>query len=42
MTEGPLRALNSVQLENPVKFELHDPIARSILTEGEAHVMFRL
>ncbi|KAJ5808997.1 hypothetical protein N7474_010266 [Penicillium riverlandense] len=42
MTDGPLKALNSVQSEDPVDFELHDPIARTILTEGEAHVMFRL
>ncbi|KAL3467845.1 hypothetical protein BJX64DRAFT_273822 [Aspergillus heterothallicus] len=41
-TDGPLKALNSIQTDDPVQFEVHDPIARSVLTEGEAHVIFRL
>lgn len=41
ITDGPLRAL-SAQMDDPVEFELHDPISRSILSEGEAHVIFRL
>lgn len=42
ITDGPLKTLNSFQSEDPVEYELHDPIARSVLTEGEAYVMFRL
>ncbi|KAL2862748.1 uncharacterized protein BJX67DRAFT_365692 [Aspergillus lucknowensis] len=41
-TDGPLKALNSIQTDDPVESEMHDPIARSVLTEGEAHVIFRL
>ncbi|KAJ5247192.1 hypothetical protein N7468_002175 [Penicillium chermesinum] len=42
ITDGPLKTLNDFQSEDPVEYELHDPIARSVLTEGEAFVMFRL
>ncbi|KAL3495749.1 hypothetical protein BJX62DRAFT_222394 [Aspergillus germanicus] len=41
-TDGPLKALNSIQTHDPIQFEVHDPITRSVLTEGEAHVIFRL
>ncbi|KAL4874307.1 hypothetical protein BJY04DRAFT_226175 [Aspergillus karnatakaensis] len=41
-TDGPLKALNSIQTDDPAELESHDPIARSVLTEGEAHVLFRL
>ncbi|OJJ05894.1 hypothetical protein ASPVEDRAFT_154023 [Aspergillus versicolor CBS 583.65] len=41
-TDGPLKALNSMQREDPGALEINDPITRSVLTEGEAHVIFRL
>ncbi|KAJ5618761.1 hypothetical protein N7510_002745 [Penicillium lagena] len=41
-TEGPLKALNSFQTDDPVEFEMHDPVARSILSKGEGCVVFRL
>jgi hypothetical protein len=42
ITDGPLKTLNSFQNDDPVETESHDPILQSTLTEGEAHVMFRL
>ncbi|KAL4869400.1 hypothetical protein BDV12DRAFT_185276 [Aspergillus spectabilis] len=41
-TDGPLKALNSIQTDDPAEFESHDPVSRSVVTEGEAHVLFRL
>ncbi|KAL5335167.1 hypothetical protein BJX70DRAFT_410728 [Aspergillus crustosus] len=41
-TDGPLKALNSIQTDDPAQFETHDPVSRSVLTEGETHVLFRL
>ena len=41
-TDGPLKALNSFQADDPVEFEMNDPFAHSVLTEGEAYVIFRL
>jgi hypothetical protein len=40
--QGPLKTLNSFQADDPFEYELHDPIARSVLTRGEAYVIFRL
>ncbi|RSH95502.1 hypothetical protein EHS25_000594 [Saitozyma podzolica] len=40
--DGPLSALSSIQTDSAFEVEINDPIDRSILTEGEAHVMFRL
>ena len=42
VTDGPLKTLNTFQPDDPIEPELHDPIFRSVLTEGEAHVIFRL
>ncbi|KAL5360768.1 hypothetical protein BJX96DRAFT_184778 [Aspergillus floccosus] len=41
-TDGPLKALGSLQTDDPVEVENLDPIKRSILTEGEAYVIFKL
>lgn len=41
MTDGPLKTLNRFQKADLVELEMHDPIARSILTEAEACVMFK-
>lgn len=42
MTDGPLKTLNNFQTDDPIDYEVHDPIARSIITTGESHVMFEL
>ena len=42
ITDGPLKTLNRFQTDDLVEFEVHDPIARPILTQGEAYVMFKL
>lgn len=42
ITDGPLKALNSFRTEDSLEFEVHGPVARSILSEGEAYVIFRL
>lgn len=42
MTDGPLKTLNRFEAEAPVELELHDSIAPSMLTQAEAHVIFKL
>lgn len=42
MADGPLKTLNRFQTDDPVEFEMHDPIARSMLTQAEASVIFKL
>ncbi|KAI1619408.1 hypothetical protein EDD37DRAFT_216771 [Exophiala viscosa] len=42
ITDGPLKTVNNFQKDIPLDFQSQDPIARSIVTQGEAHVMFRL
>ncbi|KAK9852794.1 hypothetical protein MYU51_008045 [Penicillium brevicompactum] len=42
IAEGPLKALNSFRAEHLFESERNDPVAGSIITEGEAYVMFRL
>lgn len=42
MTDGPLKTLNSLQTDDPVESEVHDPIARPVITQGEAYVIFKL
>lgn len=41
-TDGPLKTLNDFQVDEPVEDESHDPITRSIITDGEAYVLLRL
>ncbi|ORY35312.1 hypothetical protein BCR39DRAFT_508725 [Naematelia encephala] len=40
--DGPLSTLNNIRTDDTFEFEKHDPIARSILTAGEASVLFKL
>ncbi|KAJ5367216.1 hypothetical protein N7541_001157 [Penicillium brevicompactum] len=42
IAEGPLKALNSFRAEHLFESERNDPVTGSIITEGEAYVMFRL
>lgn len=42
ITNGPLKTLNRFEAEAQVETKMHDPIARSILTQAEAHVIFKL
>lgn len=42
VTDGPLKTLNTFQPDDPIESELHDPILCSVITEGEAYVIFRL
>lgn len=42
LTDGPLKTLNNFQTDDPVESEMHDPIARPVLTQGEAYVMIKL
>ncbi|KAL7940884.1 hypothetical protein V8C42DRAFT_336380 [Trichoderma barbatum] len=42
ITDGPLKTLNRFHEDDPVEFEVLDPIARPILTQGESYVMFKL
>ncbi|CAI7649916.1 unnamed protein product [Penicillium manginii] len=37
ITDGPLKTLNNFQEDETVEVESHDPITRSIITEGEAY-----
>lgn len=41
-TDGPLKTLNNFHEDETVEIESHDPIAKSIITEGEGYVLFRL
>ncbi|KAL7419008.1 hypothetical protein Q5752_006693 [Cryptotrichosporon argae] len=40
--DGPISALNSIQNDLPLETETHDPIVRSVITEGEAFVIMRI
>ena len=42
MTDGPLKTLNNFPMDDPVETEVHDPISRPVLTQGEAYVMLKL
>lgn len=42
IADGPLKTLNRFQTDDPVEFEMHDPVVQSVLTQAEAHVMFKL
>lgn len=44
MTDGPLKTLNRFEADadKHAELELHDPIARPMLTQAEAHVIFKL
>jgi len=44
MTEGPLKTLNRFEEDSDslVELESNDPITRSILSQAEAHVIFKM
>lgn len=42
MTDGPLKTLNRFQTDDPVEFEMHDPIGGQVIMQAEACVMFKL